>query len=275
MTASGSWKTSSGLLDDFDFSIEEAWFGTHEKFPDTTLLHLRGIAEQEVDGELIVVDDEHTLLYSLGDGWEIANGGREASHSAGKTTFTNNSNMGRLIDAVVALGSEVLGELADRGQTYEADTWEGLRFHIERKVFSYKDRETQETRTYEVPLPIDYLGAFEPEEETKPKPKKRGSGARGRGRTKAKAAEETETEEEAEEAPAPKRGRGRKKANSALFDAVVEFAAEYEDHSSFVEDVFDPDEFDQAEELQADEELAADVLDEDGKVWTAAGELEE
>lgn len=260
MTASGSWKTSSGLLDDFDFSIEEAWFGTHEKFPDTTLLSLRGIAEQEVDGELVVVDDEHTLLYSLGDGWEIANGGREATHTAGRTTFTNNSNMGRLIDAVVALGGEALKELASRGESYEADTWQGLRFHIDRKQFSYRDRETQEQRQYEVPLPSEFLGTFDPEEEAKPKAK-----AAGKSRSRAKA--KAEPAEEEAEAPAPKRRR-KKSGDSALFTALVAFASEYEDHSDFVEDVFDADEFDQVEELQADEELAADVLDEDGRVWT-------
>lgn len=254
MTASGSWKTSSGLLDDFDFSIEEAWFGTNEKFGDTVLLNLRGIAEQEVDGDMVVVDDEHLLLYSCGDGWEAAKGGREAAHAAGKTTFTNNSNMGRLIDAVVGLGDDAIDELSSRGESYEADTWEGLKFHIERKTFSFRNRETGEQVNYEVPLPTDFLGTFDPEEEEAPKKKsssKKGSKSSKRG----------------------SRGSRRKKAdNSDLRDAVVEFAAQYEDHADFVEEVFDPDEFDQAEELQNDEELSADVLDEDGEIWTESRE---
>lgn len=263
----GSWKTGSGLLDDFDFSIEEAWFGTHEKYGDTVLLNLRGIAEQDVDGNIEVVDDEQVLLFSCGDGWEVAKGGTLATHSAGKDTFINNSNMGRLINAVVGLGDEVLEEMQGRGETYEADTWVGLKFHIERKQFTFKDRQTGEATTYEVPLPTDFLGTFEPEGEEKPKAKPT---ARTRGKAKAEPEPEADEAEAEEEAPKPRR-RG-KKANTALRDAVIAFASEYEDHADFVEEVFDPEEFDQAEALQGDEELSADVLDEDGSVWQKSRE---
>lgn len=277
----GSWKTSSGLLDDFDFSIEEAWFGTAEKFGDAVLLHLRGIAEQEVDGEMVVVDEEHTLLYGLGDGWEVAAGGTAVTHSAGKTTFTNNSNIGRLIDSIVGLGGEVVEEMEGRGDTYQAETWIGLKFHIERRQFSFRNRETGEQVSYEVPLATDFLGTFEPEEEVAPKKGKKSS-TRGSAKAGAKAgtkagakrgrkpAAEDEDEDEEEEAPPPKKGKRGKKQENPLREAVVAFATEYEDHASFVEDVFDPDEFDQAEELQEDEELSADVLDEDGSVWQEA-----
>lgn len=253
MTASGSWKTSSGLLDNFDFTIEEAWFGTNEKFGDQVLLNLRGIAEQEVEGEIAVVDDEHLLLYSCGDGWEAAKGGREATHAAGKTTFTNQSNMGRLIDALVGLGDDAIEELSGRGETYEADTWEGLKLHIERKQFSFRNRETGEQVNYEVPLPTDYLGVVDIEEESKPKKKapakkKSSRGSKAKGKSK------------------------KKKSDDDLREAVVAFAADYEDHADFVEEVFDPDEFDRAEELQEDEELSEDVLDEDGSIWTEAQE---
>lgn len=273
MTASGSWKTSSGLLDDFDLTIEEAWFGTNEKFGDQVLLNLRGYAEQMVDGEKVVVDDEHLLLYSCGDGWEAAKGGREAVHGAGKTTFTNQSNMGRLIDAIVGLGEDVTGELASRGDTFEADTWEGLKFHIERKKFSFRNRETQEMVEYEVPLPTDYLGTEEIEEEEekpKAKPKTRGKskakgGSKGKGKAKPKTRAKAKKEEPEEE----------EDEGDDLREAIVAFASDYEDHSDFVEDIFDKDEFDRAGELQEDEELSEDVLDEDGTVWTEAQEEDE
>lgn len=268
MTASGSWKTSSGLLDDFDFTIEEAWFGTNEKFGDQVLLNLRGEAEQEVEGEIVVVDDEHLLLYSCGDGWEAAKGGREATHGAGKTTFTNQSNMGRLIDALVGLGSEVLEELEGRGETYEADTWEGLKLHIERKQFSFRNRETQEQVNYEVPLPTDYLGTVEIEEEEKPKKKPKSKGkssraskAKGKGKSGSKSKSKKKDEEETEE-----------ETDSDLREAIVEFATDYEDHADFVEEVFDSEFFDRAEELQEDEELSEDALDEEGSIWVEAQE---
>ena len=267
---SGSWKTGSGLLDDFDFTIEEAWFGTNEKFGDAVLLNLRGIAEEEdEDGNLVVTDDEHTLLYSTGDGWEVAKGGREATHAAGKTTFVKNTNMGRLIDAVVGLGGEVIDEMSGRGDTFEADTWENLRFHIERKQFSYRDRETEEKISYEVPLPVDFLGIFEPEEK-KDKPKDKGKGKKG-GSTRGSGSKGKAKEKEEDKPKGKGKGKGKGKKKS-LRDEVVEFASEYEDHASFLEEVFDPDEFKRAEELQEDEELSANVLDEDGDVWVESQE---
>lgn len=270
--ASGSWKTTSGLLDDFDFDIEEAWFGLNDRFGDTLLLNLRGIASQE--GE--VVDEEHVLLYSTGEGWEAAKGGREANHSAGKTTFVNNTNIGRLIDAIVGLGDEVIGVLSERGDTWQADTWEGLRFHIERKQFSYRNRETGEQVTYEVPLPTDFLGEVEAEEEAPKKaPAKKGGAkapAKGGRKPKAKAEpeEETEAEEEAPKKPAGRKPRA-KKGNAALRSQILETASEYEfdGHADFVDWVFDPEQFDGAGDLQNDEELSAEALDEDGALWQA------
>lgn len=276
---SGSWKTGSGLLDDFRFTIEEAWFSTHEKYGDAVLLFLRGFAEQvDEDGDLVVVDDEQTLQYSTGDGWEITSGGREVAHAAGKTTFVNNTNMGRLIDAVVGLGDEVIEELGSRGETYEADTWENLIFHVERKSFSYKDRDTEEKVSYEVPLPVDFLGVHEPEEEEKPKPKPkgRGRGSSAKGETKVEDEPESKPKSrgkpKAEEEPESKpKGRGRKKKTPTLEEAVMEFAAGFEDHAAFLEDVFDGDKFGRADELSDDEELSANVLDEDGSVWVDSG----
>lgn len=265
-----TWETESGLLDDFDFTIEEAWFGKNPKIGDgnVLLLNLRGVAEQ--DGE--VVDDEHLLLYSCGDGWEAGKGGEEAVHNAGKVRFNKSSNMGRLIDAMVELGDEAMEEIKARGQATEAATWVGLRLHIERKEFSYFNRRSNEQVTFEVPLPTDFLGTVDDDEPKKPA-KKSGSKAAAKPRTrKAKDADE------GEEKPAPKRRRSKAKKEEPedegddLRAAVIAFAAEYEedDHGSFVEDVFDADEFDRAEDLQADEELSNEVLDEDSELWEEA-----
>lgn len=263
-TPSGSsWDTTSGLLDDYRFDIEEAWFGGHEKIQSgkVCLLQARGTAYQE--GE--VVDDDHLVMYSCGDGWDAGKGGRIATHKSGKTRFTNASNMGKLIDAVAGLGPDIIEELKQRGETFEADTWEGLSFQIERKQYHYKDRETGEDREYEVPLPVEFLGLVsdddEEEEEEAPKPKPK-------GRSKKAPAKK----------PAPKKKTPPKKKadddeeEDELFDAVVEFATGYENHEEFVADVFDEDVFELADDLREDEELAEDVLDEDGEVWTAAQE---
>ena len=244
-----SWQTSSGLLDDFDFKAEEAWFDTHPKMGDSLLLHLRGEAYEE--GEL--VDDEHLLLFSCGDGWKAGKGGQIATHPAGKDTFSNSSNIGKLIDALVGLGPDVVEELSSRGESYEAETWQGINMHIVRKTFSFKDRQTGEERTYEVPLPTEFHGFGEAEEEEE-KPKK--GKAKGKGK----------------KAPAKGKAKGKSKAKkgNGLRDAVIEFASEYDDHGEFVADVFDEEIFDRAEELTEDEELSAEVLDEDSELWDAA-----
>lgn len=270
-----SWQTTSGLIDNYDFHIEQAWFGKNEKFGDSLLLNLRGPAYQE--GEL--VEEEVTNLYSCGDGWEAADGGEKAEHKAGKTTFNKQSSMGKLIDAVVGLGDEVLEELSTRGETYEAETWAGLILHIEREEFTYTDRKTQESRSYEVPLPTDFLGVID-EEEAEPAPK-----AKAKASTKSSAPARKPRTTKAKAEPAAKakpatrtRTRGKKAAepepadNSDLREAIMEFAAGYEDHNAFVAAVFDTDEFDRAEELQEDEELSNEVLDEESEIWTESGE---
>jgi hypothetical protein len=257
-----SWQTESGLLDKFQIDIEEAWFGKDEKFGDNLIFNLRGPAIQE--GE--VVDEEHTLKYSCGDGWEARKGGQEASHKAGKTSFNKSSNMGKLIDSLVGQGDEILEELQSRGEAYEAATWIGLSLFIEREAFSYTDRNTKETRTYEVPLVTDYLGVVEGEDE---KPAKKAP-ARAR---KAKS-------EDAEETPKPRARRTRKKKEEEpevdLRAELVALAGEFDDdddgHQGFVEAAFDPDEFDHAEALQADEELSNEVLDMESDLWAEAHE---
>lgn len=240
---SGSWKTSSGLLDDYDHVWEEVWFGTDDRFGGgkTVLLNVRGPAYQE--GEM--VDEEVHNLYSCGDGWKVAKGGEETTHPTRNGVFTAQSNMGRLIDAVLELGDDVIEEISSRGDTFQAETWRGLKFHIERKTFHYKDRETGEDRSYEVPLPTEYLGVGG-EEEDKPK---------GSAKSKGKSS-----------------GTRRRKKTKDLRDEVVEFASEFEDHGDFLDAVFDADEFERADEVQEDEELSNEVLDPDSELWAESRE---
>jgi hypothetical protein len=140
--------------------------------------------------------------------------------------------------------------------------------------------------TYEVPLPVDFLGVAEGEEEAPKKPAGRKPAAKGAAtpakkpaaRSRAKAEPEEETEEPEEEAPkkTPARKPRAKKGNADLRAAIVALGAEYEfeNHADFVEFVFDPDTFDQAEALQNDEELSAEALDEDSALWREVQEQE-
>lgn len=268
-----SWDTTSGLIDEYEMTIEECWFGKPPNYREgkQTVLVIRG--EAELDGELL--DDEKENYYSLGDGWDPDNGGESAAHGSGKTQFNENSSMGKLIRATVGLGDEVVEELKSRGETYEAATWQGLRFLFQRKEFTFKDRKTGEENTYAVELPVEFLGVDE-EVAEKPKAKAPAKKKAASTRRKAKAEVETDDDPEAEvedETPAPKKGR-RKKAEGGLRAKVVAFAAEWDDdsHSDFMEAVLDPDEFDDAGAVQADEELLNDILDEDGSIWTESRE---
>ncbi len=232
---------STGLLDNYDHHWEEVWFGTNENYGngEIVLLVVRGPAYQ--DGE--IVQEELQTFYNLGnkDRWKIAKGGDEADLVSGAPY--KDSGFVRLIDAAFELGEDVQKMIRDRGEPNQADTWRGLKWHIERKDFPWKNRRTGEEGITEVPLPTAFLGTIDDEEEPKKKAAPKG---RAKGRT-----------------------GGRKKP---LRKAVVEFASEFEDHADFIDAVFDADEFDRADELQDDEELSNEVLDPDGDLWAEAGE---
>lgn len=273
---SDAWKTGSGLLDEYEMTLDEVWFGKDKNYQDGKALLFRIRGEAIVDGE--VVDEEKENFYSVGDGWDTDDGGETASHGSGKNTVNKNSNFGKFIDAVVAQGDDVLKVIAERGDPTEAATWQGLTFRFERKEYQYTDRKTGEKREYGVELPVEFLGDTNEEEAPKKKaPAKKAKKSASKTKAKAKA-EPADDEDEAEEEAPKKSRRKSKKAetndNSALRAVVVAFAEEYEDHADFMADVLDPDEFDQAEELQADEELLNDVLDEDGEIWTESREEE-
>lgn len=271
MPLSKSFTLTSGLLEEYEMTLAEVWFGKDPNYMEgkQTILVIRG--EAELDGE--VLDDEKQTFYSLGDGWEPDNDGESAVHGAGKQQFNNSSNVGKFIAAVVETGDEAVAELESRGtEAFEASTWQGLRFLFNRKRFVFVERDTKIEREYFVELPVTFLGVDGVGPATKPSkaPKPAAKPAAASRRRKAAAAEEEE-EAPAEEAKPARRRRG----TSALKKAVTEFAAEFEEHADFMNAVLDGDEFDQADALQEaeNEELLNDILDEAGSVWVASREL--
>lgn len=253
-----SWKVGSGLLDDFWMTIGSAWFGTDATYQGgkSTILKLQG--EAEIDDK--VVDEEHTMFYSVGDGWSAVQNGRAITHSAGTTYFNKQSNAGKLVNAVLEM-PDALAAFKERGHNpTDADAWEGARFRFESKTFKFKDRETKEEREYDVSLPVEFAGFVDDEAETKP--------AKKSAKAPAAAADTPAT-------PGRRRRGANASDNGALRNAVVQFAADWEDdaHSDFVTAVFDPKEFPQAEDLQGDQELSNDVLDIAGSVWVSSREI--
>jgi len=75
----------------------------------------------------------------------------------------------------------------------------------------------------------------------------------------------------AKKSPA-KKATAKKGGSSKLRAAVVDFASQFneDEHSDFVEQVLDEDVFEQAGKIEKDEELNAEILDSDSKLWAKA-----
>lgn len=247
MAEKTSWDTESGLLDEYKFIVKEAWFGNDEEVEnpdDRVFLFLRG--EAFVDGEL--EDDEHRERYSTGKNWEAVEDGAEAENATGKNRFNQNAGIGRLINALVGLGEDEADFLASRGEAYEAATFEGLTMDMERKVVSkWTDDETGEEVEWSLALPVA-LDMDSGKKSKKKGGKKGGSGKASRAK-----------------------GKGKSKTPSLRSD-IVDFAAEFneDEHDEFVDQVLDDDVFDRASEIFDDDELHAEVLDADSKLWAKA-----
>jgi hypothetical protein len=245
------WETTTGLLEEFDFEAKDGWFGFDDTYNEgkSLLFKLRGIAT--IDGE--IEDDEHVLRYGCGDGWQDAKGGDEAKHKAGANQFNNKTAMGYLIDRFKELGA--VDMLRERGKPTQAATFAGLNMHMKREaVNTFTPKGQTEAVTQYVTLPTEILEAVKAT-------KAKASSARSRR------AKKDEDEEEEEEAPKPTRTRKPRAKKKTLRDEVVEFAADFDSHEDFVSAVFDPDEFDKAEEAEEDEELAEEILDAESELW--------
>jgi hypothetical protein len=253
-----SFKTSSGLPDNFEQDIEEFWFGKNpnsEQAADRINAVIRG---RMVDLESGDVDEQHTLYLSCGNDWEVSKSGEAVKNKSGKGQFNKNSAFGRFIDGAVESGGDKLLELLEsRGEAYEAEVWKNLRFRLERVQSSFtRDGEKIE---YSYVKPVEYLGEIDDADEAPAKKPARGKAA-------AKPADKP-----AAAKPAATRGRAKKAAEVDLRTALVALAGEYEeeDFDSFIADIYDEDVFPRTAELEADEEVANAALDEDD-IWAEA-----
>ena len=240
-----SWDTESGLLDDYDFVVKETWFGEDEESDNQDgriFLFLRGEAFE--DGELS--DDEHRERYSTGKNWEVVEDGEEVENATGKNRFNQNAGVGRLINALVAI-DDVAEALKDKGNAFEAETFNGLNMHMERKIVSrWTDSDTGEELEWALALPTSVELKSKKSKSKKSKGKKGGSGKASRAK-----------------------GKGTK---PSLRSDIIDFAGEFDEdeHDEFVDQVLDDSLFERAEEIQDDDELHAEVLDADSKLWAKA-----
>jgi len=236
MPEQDAWTTESGLLDDFDLVVTETWFGDDEENDDERIfLFLRGEAFQE--GEL--VEEEYRERYSCGKNWDPIDDGAAVENSTGRNRFNRNSGVGRLIDALVdPEGVDAAALLKERGQPSKAATFNKLTIHFEREVVSRWTNDDGEHLTWELPLPTSVEAT----------PKKKGKGK------------------------SSKKADSRSKKKNSLRADVIDFATEFDvdEHDKFVDQVLDPDVFTNAELIEADPELHAEVLTDGSKLWKKA-----
>lgn len=146
------YEWSQGLPDKFGGVIEEAYVAYNPEYQDgkVALLHLTVMTDDPEVGEA----GRTTNLYTLGKGWEPAEGGKSAVHESGKKRKLNaNAGVALLTQAALDIGVN----LRERGLPWESKTWTGLDFEWERKEFSFKNDEGKD-QTYGRLLPVALRG---------------------------------------------------------------------------------------------------------------------
>lgn len=223
------WETSSGLVDEYDGKITEAWFEFDDNYNSGETLVFK-LSIQTDDPEL---GDGGTVteMYPCGRGWEAGAKGASAHHESGKARkFNKQSGMGLLIDYTVdCLGDDV----AKLGQPNDAETWVGLAgtfTRVERK-FTIDGQEVTSARMLPSELTIGGGGA---KKAAKKAPAK-------------KAAAKPADDDEGVKLPVKIR------------KALETLAEEASYHDDFVERAFA-----EVDGIEGDEDLEAIVMDADG-----------
>ncbi len=225
-----SWDTSTGLLEVFTLEVKEAWFGKNDKFPNNLVFNMRGPAL--VDG--VIVDPEHTELFTCGEAWKDGQGGAVAVSTSGEEMFNSNSKIGRMIDGIKSLGSDA-AFMSKRGESYEAASWLNISIDFERVKLGSFTTDDGETKEINAMIPV------------------------GIREIEASAGDDAATPAEmAETAGTPASSDGMGKAGRVLLAALAKKSS---DNDAFIAAALDPDEFKRAGELEADEELLDSVID--------------
>lgn len=153
----------SGLRDDYDGRIDDAWFAVNPNANNAMTLYLKVFDLEE--------EDELELRYGCGPDWGSFDGGETIEHPKGDQKRLNNSTayFAFVAASMNAGAEEVLRarskELDGRGPK-DANLWKGLLFHfeVETSVRNMPDRENPGKRidvTLTRTLPTKFLGVAE------------------------------------------------------------------------------------------------------------------
>jgi hypothetical protein len=207
------WHFSSGLIDDCDITIREAYFAFDPNYQQGEALVLKMEVDTDDDDE-----PKSTLMFPCGKGWEPKDKGARAGREDGRQKpFNKSSGIALLCAAAIETGAGDI--IKDRGDPMQANIWEGLSFHMKRRRIDYGG----EIGEIERLLPTEFHG-------DKSKGAKTGGGSKPAASAASTTKEDTPADEPAADVPALK---------GALKVKLMKLAKECDDHDTFLEKAYE------------------------------------
>lgn len=267
--------TSSGLPDELDFDITEAWFEFDPQYNDgqTLVFKINVKATDEEFGEGGV----GVLMYPCGNGWTAAERGAVAVREDGTNKGFNNSSGYALffLGAIACDGAEKVLRSEGRGDPRKAGMWVGTSWHVDRKERNYGGEIGTRSRL----IPTKFLGeggastgaakATGAAKKAGPVAKSAGAGpVKAAGPVKSagpvKKAAPTAQTQAVEELPADEAANNGADAGAGaefgpgneLYDTLYAMALAAPDHDTFMEQAFSS-----VEGVNGDEVVEAAVMD--------------
>lgn len=157
-----SWGVSSGLLDRYTATVDEAKFATDVNYRNGEVPQLV-LTMVNIDNDEGVEVDEITEKWAVGNGYLVVDGGEAVEREDGndKKKFNKNTRYGQFINRVVknegGAFDGLLELLEDRGDPKNAKVWEGLRLEFERVEASFTN-DDKEKIEYDFILPCRFVG---------------------------------------------------------------------------------------------------------------------
>lgn len=155
MSSRWTQEGETGLLDDFDLTITNAFFAPDSRYNngETTLLQWEGTTDN-------ADVPETNVFFPTGKGWESPDGGKTLEHDSGKEGkwFVKTSLIFRLFQRctlpVADGGFGIADLLEERGDPLQAAVWIGMIFHMKREKIEFQGLENVNEKMF----PNKYLG---------------------------------------------------------------------------------------------------------------------
>ena len=161
-----AWDLSSGLVDNFDGTVTDAWFTFDDSYNNGETCVLKLEVKADNPGTF-PNENTTTILYPLGKGWDIADKGVKCAHESGKQQqFHKNSGMGLLINAAREIG--LVDKWREQDATpFDARIWIGVHCEWHNTEFTFTTKEGEE-RSYYRMLPCALLDSTDNQNEDTP-----------------------------------------------------------------------------------------------------------